>query len=185
MPSAECPLLAESSHAQPVLCLRPSETAVTHSNLVFRISTCRICPSCRDRSLPVHRLSESLSESYPQRARGNCLHAQKMARLRRNRHVLGDPSRCDAPGVRSLSFQISLVPTSDVGCFADLCNVGSDSHTDRADRIDSKAAEALQQRDNARAGCLELPDTKSFRSESPPHDKARHVAFQSSLRIVA
>ena len=151
---------------------RLTEAAVTYSNLVSRISTYRNCPSCRDRSLPVHRLSEPLSESYPQRARGNRRHAQKMARVRWNRHLLGDLSRTDAPGVRSLSLLVSLVPTSDVGRLADLRNVGSDIDTDRADRIDRKAAKALQQRDSARAGCLERPDTKSFRSESPPHDKA-------------
>ena len=153
-------------------CFRLTVAAVTYSNLISRISTCRNSPSYRDRSLPVHQPSEPLSESYPQRARGNCRHVQKMAGLRRDRHLLGDLSHSGVPGVRSLSLLVSLVPTSDVGRVADLHNAGSDIHTDRADRIDPKAAEALQQRDNARSGCLGPPDTESFRSESPRHDRA-------------
>ena len=108
------------------------------------------------------------------RAHSSCLQTRKTTRRPRQCPLLDSRSRAAAQRRRGYSVWISRHPQPGANRrFADPYNAGSGTGTDRADRIAPTAVGAHQQRDSARRECPSRPDTRSWYSESLPHEKAR------------
>lgn len=151
------------------------ESAVTCATLISTISTCRNYPNCRDRPRAIHCRRATGRGLYSPRTHSSCLQKRNTARRPRERPLLGGPSWPVAQRVRGRSVRIHRAWHHVAKRRADLHDAGSDTGTDRADRIHSTAAGALPQRYNACRERLVPPGTRPSHRESLPHETVKRV----------